>query len=114
MFLTSFLSIFPCVTANILNDNKVFVNASKSGHETTILRLSITELYAPKWKPRQGIREIVQNWYDGVNEQVAELGKGFVDLLEETTPSKSVIKHTEEEIGAQKIDKYPLKQSISS
>lgn len=66
----------------MINDNKgLFYDDEVGPTIQSILKLSITERYAPTWKPRQGIREIIQNWYDGVNEQVVE-SQGTTNLLE--------------------------------
>lgn len=48
-----------------------------------IIHLSLTKTYAPKWKTRflsskkifmfrQGVRECVQNWYDGAQQKLDE------------------------------------------
>ena len=30
------------------------------------ISLSLTENYAPSWRTWEGVRELVQNWYDGL------------------------------------------------
>ena len=39
------------------------MNASFSGNE---IQLSITKNYACHWKTWEGVREMVQNWHDGL------------------------------------------------
>lgn len=39
-----------------------------------IIKLSMTDSYASHWDSRAGIREIVQNWYDGMVEKVPYFG----------------------------------------
>ena len=34
--------------------------------ENDVVHLTITEGYAPSWKTWEGVREFIQNWYDGV------------------------------------------------
>jgi len=40
------------------------MEAGKGG--ATRIQLSLTEHYAPSWKAWEGVRELTQNWHDGV------------------------------------------------
>ncbi len=37
------------------------------------IHLTITRDYAPTWKTWEGVREFVQNWYDGVLDSYEEV-----------------------------------------
>ena len=39
------------------------------------LTLSLTSAYAPHWTKREGVRELVQNWYDGCNANLRSLNQ---------------------------------------
>ena len=49
--------------------------------------LSLTSQYAPSWKTWEGIRELVQNWHDGV---FSSLEKMHLDCRTEMLPGSSV------------------------
>ncbi len=103
--------------ANILQDCPT-LPVEKSKEETTLLKLSITEKYAPSWKSRQGIREIVQNWHDGVKEAVHVIKhhpNGLVDLSDEALQHKMEIVFSKnkidgnlgDDVATNFIAKYP-------
>ena len=45
---------------------------ANSGSEPKIY-LTITQDYAPTWETWEGVREFVQNWYDGVLDSYEEV-----------------------------------------
>ena len=56
---------FPARSAKLVFRHKFVSMAQESPSEKSI-SLSLTARYAPSWKTWEGIREVVQNWHDGV------------------------------------------------
>ena len=56
------------------SDTSSFVRPYVFGSSPT-LTLSLTSGYAPHWTRREGVRELVQNWYDGCNGNLRSLNQ---------------------------------------
>ena len=59
------------------------------------ISLSLTENYAPSWKAWEGIREFVQNWYDGLLSSLDSLppGRPEMKITEEILPISGKVRH---------------------
>ena len=57
--------------------------------EPRALSLSLTENYAPSWRTWEGVREFVQNWYDGLLsslESVPGIGTAKLSITKVQSP----------------------------
>eukprot|EP01113_Clastostelium_recurvatum_P005596 TRINITY_DN124_c1_g1_i5.p1 TRINITY_DN124_c1_g1~~TRINITY_DN124_c1_g1_i5.p1 ORF type:complete len:1182 (-),score=354.74 TRINITY_DN124_c1_g1_i5:261-3785(-) len=77
-------------------------SSSSAPHTGTIIstiRLSITENYAPKWKSRQGVREVMQNWYDGMVEKAHIINKDKPNSADMMSMAASLTVSVQKEAG---------------
>ena len=51
------------------------------------LTLSLTSGYAPHWTKREGVRELVQNWYDGCNANLRSVNQRITATSTAATPA---------------------------
>ena len=77
------------LTHNAAQTRKISSRRGMAGNLTSkkSVSLSLTSQYAPSWKTWEGIRELVQNWHDGV---FSSLEKMELDCRTEMLPRTSV------------------------
>jgi len=65
----------------------VVIDGSGIAETSQRIQLSLTEHYAPSWKTWEGVRELTQNWHDGVLQALDSLPlEHQLALLKEEQP----------------------------
>ena len=70
-----------------MDEGGVGIEGSGIAEPLQRIQLSLTEHYAPSWKTWEGVRELTQNWHDGVLQSLDSLPlEHQLALLKEEQP----------------------------